>query len=85
MCCINWGLCIMLLCSSYICVCIFTQLDINECTQNPDICGFGDCSNNDNGAFYECMCQDGAMLTGVNSNGTLTCVGRWSVVYIFNV
>ena len=52
------------------------KLDINECTSMPNICGLGTCSNNINGAFYECSCQNGAMLTGLNSNGTLTCVGR---------
>ena len=52
----------------------FNFSDINECTQNPDICGLGTCSNNDDGTFYECNCQDGAMITGLNNN--LTCVGR---------
>ena len=48
--------------------------DINECEEDLDICGLGTCSNNDDGAFYECECQDGAMITG--SSGNLTCVGK---------
>ena len=52
------------------------QPDFNECIQNPEICGFGTCNNNDNGTFYECTCEDGAMITGTNSDGTLTCVGK---------
>ena len=60
--------------------------DINECTQNPEICGLGTCANNDDGTFYECICQDGAMTTGTNTNGSLTCVGRLSVfTYAFVV
>ena len=50
--------------------------DINECTQTPGICGLGTCSNND-GTFYECSCQNGAMISGSNSNGSLTCVGKY--------
>ena len=50
--------------------------DVNECTQNPNICGLGTCSNNGNGNFYECSCQGGAMLTGTNVDGSLTCIGR---------
>ena len=52
--------------------------DINECMQTPDICGLGTCSNNDNGMFYECTCQDGATTIGNSSDGTLMCVGRWT-------
>ena len=47
--------------------------DIDECEENSDICGLGTCSNNDDGTFYECECQDGAMATG--SGGNLTCTG----------
>ena len=54
-------------------------LDINEWTQNPNICGLGTCSNNGDGMFYECTCQDGAMATGTNSAGNLTCVGKYHV------
>ena len=55
------------------------SLDINECTQNLDICGLGTCSNNGDGMFYECTCQDGTMATGINSAGNLTCVGKYHV------
>ena len=48
--------------------------DVNECEEDLDICGLGTCSNNDDGTFYECECQDGAMITG--SGGNLTCVGK---------
>ena len=48
--------------------------DINECEEDLDICGLGTCSNNDDGTFYECECQDGAMTTG--SDGNLMCVGK---------
>ena len=34
------------------------------------------CANNDNGNFYDCDCQSGAMATGVSSNGSLMCVGK---------
>ena len=49
--------------------------DINECMQTPGICGLGTCSNNDNGMFYECTCQNGTLITGTNTDGTLTCIG----------
>ena len=49
--------------------------DIDECSETPGICGLGTCANNDDGTFYECNCQNGAMTTGQNSLGTLTCVG----------
>ena len=55
-------------------VIFFLSLDINECEEDLDICGLGTCSNNDDGTFYECECQDGAMTTG--SGGNLTCVGK---------
>ena len=44
----------------------------------PDICGLGTCTNNDDGTFYQCDCPDGTMLTGTNSDGSLTCVGMLS-------
>ena len=50
-------------------------IDIDECSETPGICGLGTCANNDDGTFYECNCQNGAMTTGQNSLGTLTCVG----------
>ena len=52
-------------------------LDINECLRNSTICGLGTCTNNDGGLFYECDCQDGAVTTGSNSDGSLTCVGEF--------
>ena len=48
--------------------------DTNECLVNPDICGLGTCTNNDDGTFYQCNCQDGAEPSGADA--TLTCVGR---------
>ena len=42
---------------------------------NPDICGLGSCTNNDDGTFYQCDCQDGAEPSGADA--TLTCVGRY--------
>ena len=48
--------------------------DMNECEEDLDICGLGTCSNNDDGMYYECDCQDGAMTTG--SGGNLRCVGK---------
>ena len=50
--------------------------DIDECLQRSNICGLGQCTNNDNGTFYECDCPFGTVSFGTNSNGTLTCVGR---------
>ena len=49
-------------------------LDVNECLV-PNICGLGTCTNNDDGTFYQCDCQDGAELSGMNSDNTLTCIG----------
>ena len=54
---------------------ISISLDIDECSETPGICGLGTCTNNDEGTFYECNCQNGAMTTGQNSLGSLTCVG----------
>ena len=48
--------------------------DINECEEDLDICGLGICNNNDDGAFYECECQDGAITTGSSRN--VTCIGK---------
>ena len=50
------------------------SLDINECLV-PNICGLGACTNNDDGTFYQCDCQDGAVVTGMNSDNSLTCIG----------
>ena len=50
--------------------------DVNECTEVPGRCGLGTCSNNENGMFYECICQNGAMISGSNTDGTLTCIGK---------
>ena len=47
---------------------------MNECEEDLDICGLGTCSNSDDGTYYECECQDGAMITG--SGGNLTCIGK---------
>ena len=46
---------------------------MNECTENITICGLGSCINNDNGTFYQCVCQNGAETTGAGPN--ITCVG----------
>ena len=58
---------------------LFLLSDINECTSTPNICGLGTCSNIIGGGFYECTCQNGAMLTGTNSDGTLTCSGKYTL------
>ena len=50
---------------------------MNECTEVPGRCGLGTCSNNENGIFYECICQNGAMMSGSNTDGTLTCIGMF--------
>ena len=52
--------------------------DTDECTQTPNICGFGTCTNIADGNFYSCACQDGATPTGMSSDESLTCVGRYS-------
>ena len=49
--------------------------DIDECSVNSDVCGFGTCTNNPNGEFYMCECEDGAML-GTNSDNLPTCLGN---------
>ena len=52
--------------------------DINECSPDPNnICGLGTCNNIDDGNFYTCICQNGAMTTGTSFDGTLTCVGEY--------
>ena len=48
--------------------------DIDECSVNSDVCGFGTCTNNPNGEFYMCECEDGAVL-GTNSDNLPTCFG----------
>ena len=30
--------------------------------------------------FYECVCQNGAMMSGSNTDGTLTCIGRMQYI-----
>ena len=42
---------------------------------NPTICGLGTCSVTSDG-LYQCSCQDGAMITGSNTDGSLTCIGN---------
>ena len=42
---------------------------------NPTICGFGTCSVTSDG-LYQCSCQEGAMITGSNTDGSLTCIGN---------
>ena len=42
---------------------------------NPTICGFGTCSVTGDG-LYQCSCQEGAMITGSNTDGSLTCIGN---------
>ena len=61
------------------------MIDINECTTNPDICGLGDCGNNVDGTFYECDCQNGATITGTNSDGSLTCIGMYICISLLLV
>ena len=60
----------------------FLEPDTDVCTQNPDICGLGTCSIIAGGTLYECDCQDGAMMTGSNTNGTLTCIGIINIIAI---
>ena len=48
--------------------------DIDECSVNSDVCGFGTCTNNPNREFYMCECEDGAVL-GTNSDNLPTCFG----------
>ena len=48
--------------------------DVDECSVNSDVCGFGTCTNNPNGEFYMCECEDGATL-GTNSDNLPTCFG----------
>ena len=56
----------------------FIPKDFDECSVEPDVCGsLGTCTNNDGGLFYECDCRDGAVTTGSNSDGSLTCVGEF--------
>ena len=42
------------------------------------MCGFGTCTNNPNGEFYMCECEDGAVL-GTNSDNLPTCFGMKAV------
>ena len=57
---------------------LYSPQDINECTEDMTICGFGTCSVTSDG-LYQCTCDDGAMATGSNTDRTLTCIG---IVYI---
>ena len=59
--------------------------DLDECTESPDICGLGTCTNNENATFYNCSCQDGAMLTEIGNSGTFTCVGMLLCSLLENV
>ena len=52
----------------------FYLKDVDECSVNSDVCGFGTCTNNPNGEFYMCECEDGAVL-GTNSDNLPTCFG----------
>ena len=54
---------------------MYTLSDIDECSENEDICGVGMCNNIENAMFYECVCPDGARLVGDNTDNTLTCNG----------
>ena len=54
---------------------LYSTQDINECTENMAICGFGTCSVTSDG-LYQCTCDDGAMATGSNTDRTLTCIGE---------
>ena len=53
---------------------IHTYIDVNECALYPTICGLGTCSVTSDG-LYQCTCQDGAMITGSNTDGSLICIG----------
>ena len=69
------------------CVCFSSQImyihiylkDVDECSVNSDVCGFGTCTNNPNGEFYMCECEDGAVL-GTNSENLPTCFGMKAVM-----
>ena len=52
----------------------FYLKDVDECSVSNDVCGFGTCTNNPNGEFYMCECEDGAVL-GTNSDNLPTCFG----------
>ena len=52
---------------------IYTYADIDECS-NTNICVLGSCINNVDGNFYECDCQDGAIV-GTNSENLSVCLG----------
>lgn len=60
---------------------ILRSSDINECTETRGICQLGDCIDKEDGVFYECECNDGAMLTGSSIDGTLTCIGIVSMFH----
>ena len=49
--------------------------DINECVDNPNICGPGECIDQGNGDFYSCNCPPGSVSNGGDpSTGALTCI-----------
>ena len=52
------------------------SIDLDECNEMPGRCGLGTCRNNENAMFYDCICQDGAMMNGFSTAGTLTCIGK---------
>lgn len=52
------------------------ETDIDECTECPGICGFGNCTNLQAGLFYTCSCPQGTIMTGTNYDNTLTCIVR---------
>ena len=63
--------------------CFFSYSDINECTENDDICGLGTCINIDeNTLLYECDCSEGSRLSRMNTDGTLTCDGVCSILFV---
>ena len=49
---------------------------------NPTICGLGTCSVTSDG-LYQCTCQDGAMITGSNTDGSLICIGMYILIFEF--
>lgn len=46
-------------CNNIFCLFYYFLTDIDECVENPDICGVGFCIN-DEGSFH-CICPDGYM------------------------
>ena len=51
--------------------------DVDECMEGTSRCGLGTCTNNANGTFYTCSCNDGTISNGGQaSDDSLMCVGR---------